>query len=198
MKKFISLAVALAMILSAVPMLAFAADATTETFTLFDAAAAIDEGDHHGDVALKGYGWTSADSGVLLSTQWSAAGTWNEEPWGAPALMFFRSAGPQQGTDETKHADLDNAALTEGASKITIEFNFAMQTDNDNYQYWYFKDLDGNTFAQLHYDKNGPCDAGIDNPTVYAEQNLSAAAAVRGTNMKIEAAKNESGKWTVT
>lgn len=196
MKKLISLAVALAMIISVMPMFGLTAAAAAEEKVLFDAATTINEGEYHGDIDLTKYGWTADADGVKFSTQWSESGAWNTAPWGEPALMFFRANIPAAGTDETKSATIDNAAVTAGATRIAIEFKFAMQTDNDNYQYWSFKDLDGKTFAQLHYDKNGPCDAGITKPVEYAT-GAAAASALCGTTMKIEAVKGETD-WTVT
>lgn len=196
MKKFISLAVALAMILSVCPV--FNAFAAVEETVLFDAAQ-IDTSSHGGDIALSDYGWTGNEGGAAFSPQWSTSGTWNKSPWGAAGLMFFRTGARANGANEDKVATFENKAITAGTDKIIIEYTFAMQDQSNNYQTWRFNDLDGKAFATVYYDQGvkaatGP--AGGDSTNIYAN-GKDAVYALRGTTMKIEAIKGESD-WTVT
>ncbi len=197
MKKFISLAVALAMMLSVCPLLAFAA---TETVTLFDATI-IEKGNHHGDVDLADYGW-SGNSGAAFSTQWSDGGVWSSSPYGDAALMFFRTgARGDKEPVETKTATFGNSELTKGATKLVFEYKFATQTADNDYQTWQFKDLDDKVFATVYYDKNVKATVGAkggseDGNLKYVGTGADVLA-LRGTTMKIEAVKGASN-WTVT
>ena len=197
MKKIISLAVVLAMIISCVPVFTITASAATQTYVLFDASAM--DTSTHSDIALTDGGW-AGDEGATFSSQWSTGGTWNTEPWGAAGLMFWRVGPRQNGLSEEPTATIDDGLLSAGAEKIVIEYTFAMQQADNNYQTWNFKDLDGNTFATVYYDQGvkattGPL-GGSDDAVAYAD-GKDAVYALRGTAMKIEAAKN-GGKWTVT
>ncbi len=199
MRKILSLAVALAMVLSVVPMMPAALAAGTSG-TLFDAAEIVT--DTHGDLSPADYGWHGSSDGVKFSSQWSQTGTWNEN-FGAAALMFFREGKRATGNgsdqkDEDKTASFGLASASAGASKITIEYNFAMQSVGNNYQTWTFKDLDDKTFAAVYYDQGVKACAGTagSSDVVYANGKDNVYA-LRGTPMKIEAVKGDAG-WTVT
>ncbi len=195
MKKILSLAVALAMVIACVPMMAITASAAAGSYVLFDASML--DTSTHGDIALTNYGW-SGDQGAVFSSQWSNKGTWNTDPWGAAGLMFWRVGARQDGNDEDKTANISGREISAGAEKIVIDYTFAMQDEDNNYQTWYFKDLDGNTFATVYYDQGVKATAGAggSSAATYAD-GKDAVYALRGTSMQIVAAKN-GGSWTVT
>ena len=231
-KRILALVVSLAMVLAIVPSFAITASAAGEEVVLFDIAdvevptevvdvpAEDEEGDEpaesateikivHGDIALQG-GVSSADAGVVFSNQWSENGTWNEAPWGATGLMFFRANGRGNGSDETKTAAFDNAADTKLATKVAVEFNYAAQVANNNYQTWEFVDNDGDIFARLYVDigqdsKDGKNNAHVEVGTDAGKKNYIESTptsredviAFLGANVKIEAVPGEAG-WTVT
>ncbi len=178
-----------------VPAKTFDGSKILTNFTAFDAANI--SGETHGDIPLSDYDWNSGESGVCFSTQWSATGTWNED-FGEAGLMFFRAEARANGNNEDKTASMNFASATAGTEKIVIEYNFAMQDESNNYQTWYFKDIDGNTFATVYYDQGVKACVGEggSNGTIYAE-NSAAVYALRGTPMKIEAVKGAED-WTVT
>lgn len=197
MKKVISLAVVLAMILSCLPAFTITAGAQTEAYVLFDASAL--DTSFHGDIPLTDCGWSGGE-GANFSAQWGADGTWEGEPWGRAGLMFWRVGARQNGEAEDITAVIDDGAISAGASEITIEYTFAMQEEDNNYQTWYFKDLDGNVFATVYYDQGvkatfGPGGGG-DDAKVYAD-GKDAVYALRGTTMKIEAFKTGT-TWSVS
>ncbi|MCH5186890.1 MAG: BNR-4 repeat-containing protein [Oscillospiraceae bacterium] len=205
MKKFISLVVALAMILSICPVLnAFAA---VEETVVFDAAE-IDTATH-GDIQLADYGWSANEGGALFSSQWSTGGAWNVAPWGVAGLMFFRTGARANGTDETKVATFDDGAITAGSDKIVIEYTYATQEASDLYQRWHFLDVDGKEFATVYTDagsatSGGVQNAGMDiggvNGTAYAlvSHDRSKVLGMRGVPFRIEAVKAADGTYTVT
>ena len=195
MKKTLSLAVVLAMIITCLPAFALTASAATGSYVLFDASL-IDTA-VHGDIPLAEYGW-SGDQGAVFSAQWSGKGTWNTDPWGPGALMFWRVGPRQNGQDENKTAEISGKEISAGAEKIVIDYTFAMQEEDNNYQTWTFNDLDGNAFATVYYDQGVKACAGAggSSAAAYAD-GKDAVYALRGTKMNITAVKGGSG-WTVT
>lgn len=195
MRKIISLAVVLAMVIVCLPAFTVAASASAESYVLFDASL-IDTGTH-GDIALSSCGWTG-DSGAVFSSEWSSYGTWNSDPWGPAGLMFWRVGPRQDGNDENPSATIPGKEISAGAEKIVIDYTFAMQDENNNYQTWYFKDLDGNAFATVYYDQGVKATAGAGGSSAdsYADSSEEVYN-LRGTKMNITAVKN-AGAWTVT
>ncbi len=195
MKKFLSMAIVLAMIVSCVPMLAITASAALGSYVLFDAS--LIDTSVHGDIPLDEYGW-SGDQGAVFSSQWSENGTWNTDPWGPGALMFWRVGQRQNGNDENLTANVSGSEISAGAEKIVIDYTFAMQDEDNNYQTWTFNDLDGNPFATVYYDQGVKACAGSggSSAAAYAD-GKDAVYALRGTSMNITAVKSGSG-WTVT
>ncbi len=207
MKKLISLAVALAMIISVVPMFGLTAAAAVETTVLFDAAD-IDTSTH-GDIQLADYGWTGNEGGAVFSSQWSDTGTWNAQPWGGAGLMFFRSGARQNNTDETKVATFDNYGISVGAEKVVIDYSYATQEQSDNYQRWHFLDVDDNEFATVYTDAGSAKTNNVENAvveigglngaavTTLVSHNRADVLALRGVPFRIEATKNGAGATVV-
>ncbi len=207
MKKILSLAVALAMIVSVVPMFGLTAAAATETTVLFDAAD-IDTSTH-GDIQLTDYGWTGNEGGAVFSSQWSDTGTWNAQPWGDAGLMFFRSGARSNGTDETKVATFDDYGMTVGAEKVTIDYIYATQEESDNYQRWHFLDVDDNELATVYTDAGSAQTNNVDNAVVeigglngaavtsLVSHNRAEVLALRGVPFRIEITKAGEGATVV-
>lgn len=207
MKKLISLAVALAMIISVVPMFGLTAVAAVETTVLFDAAD-IDTSTH-GDIQLADYGWTGNESGAVFSSQWSDTGTWNAQPWGDAGLMFFRFGARQNSTDENKVATFDDYGMTVGAEKVTIDYTYATQEESDNYQRWHFLDVDDNELATVYTDAGSAQTNNVDNAVVeigglngaavtsLVSHNRTEVLALRGVPFRIEITKADEGATVV-
>lgn len=186
-KRFLSLVVALAMVLAFVPAMASAA---AEEQVLFDTANLTITGEQNLDQG----GWTAAGNGadVKWNQNWGDNGVWGSQ--GTYALMFFFTN--QRGTgDGSAEAIINSAAGTKGAEKISIDFNFACQEVADLYQRWNFKDNDGNTFATFYFDKNVRAEVGNTATSIAATG--ADVLAMRGQAINITATKNAEGKYDV-
>ena len=193
LKRFLALAVSLAMVLSMVPAFSLTASAAEET-VLFDVDNITGSGEQEISVA----GWTKTENGAAVrwNQNWGAEGTGVWGSTGTYALMFFFSNTRGSSNGNTS-ATINTAANTKGATKVSVNFNFACQTAADLYQRWWFRDADGNNFASFYFDKNVKAEVGMNTITQVAASG-SDVLAMRGTNIDITAEKNEAGTYTVT
>lgn len=158
MKKFISIVVALAMVLSVVPMFALADDSETavDTIVLFDIAQQNITANEGVTTDLSNFGWTASgdasqggNSNLRFSLHWTNDGEIRGED--KKAMTVFDSANDN--TDRTVVASIDSANDTAGTEKLTIEYSWGMRSDKtDNYQSWAFTDIDGNVIAKTYID----------------------------------------------
>ncbi len=184
-KRFLALAVALMMVLSIVPAMTVSA---AEETVLFD----IDNVPGSGEQTLNVAGWTAVESGAAArwNQNWGpeATGVWGGGT-GTYALMFFFT-NPRQGGDGNVTATIDSAANTNGATKVTLDFNFATQESENIYQTWTFLDVDGNEYARLAFDRNNTVRFGFNDTPAHDGSGTDAVYGFRGTNIKIETIKN--------
>lgn len=215
MKKLISIVVALAMVLSVVPMLAFAADTSTEdTIVLFDITQQDITANEGTSTDLSNFGWTASgdasqgsNSNLRFSLHWTNDG----EIKGAEkkAMTVFDSANDS--TDRTVVASVNSANDTAGTEKITIEYSWGMRSDkSDNYQSWSFTDIDGNVIAKTYIDAgtatnenggNAQFKIGKDENHVVVAQGEGSRTnvlALRGIPFKVEAVKQSDGTFVTT
>ncbi|MBQ7876464.1 MAG: hypothetical protein IJ316_04160 [Clostridia bacterium] len=188
LKRFLALAVSLAMVLTMVPAFSLTASAAEET-VLFDVDNITTTGEQTLDVA----GWTATESGAAArwNQNWGAEGTGVWGSTGTYALMFFFSNKRQAG-DGNVTATIDSAANTKGATKVTVDFNFATQECGNIYQTWTYLDADGNEYARLAFDRNNTVRLGNGDVAAHSGSGTSAVYGFRGTNIKIETVKNTS------
>ncbi len=148
-KKILSFAVVLAMVLTVVPTFGLVASAADEQ-VIYD----LNSYDYTGEVLVDNYGLTSVGHVRLNEKNWQK-GEWGDygDGNGQSTLTFFKNTAKGAGNGVTEVATFNNAANSLDAGKIVIDFKFASrQTSDDNYMTWYFKDLDGNSFARIFWD----------------------------------------------
>ncbi len=206
-KRFLSLAVALCMVLAFLPAMASAAAEEKVLFDMADIAEAISgqevdlNGDAHGLVGtgyvkLNGRAWTD--------------GVWVGSNGASPVLSFFKNTG-KGGNDVNEVATFANGALTAGAEKITVDFKLALtNAETDNYGTWYIRDVDGKRFARFFWDvgtakdaapiENAEAKYGVNADTSFvprAEGSREQVLALRNVPFRVEAVKAAEG-YTVT
>ncbi len=151
-KKLLAMIVALAMVMTVVPVFGLTAGAAEE-LVLFDMAniASTFSGQ---EVALdtETHGLTASGYVRLNASNWND-GVW--ETGTSPTLTFFKTtSGSNDGSgEEIESATFANAALSDGATKVTVDFVLALRDGyKDHYVTWYFTDNDGNNFARFYFD----------------------------------------------
>lgn len=218
MKKIISLAVALAMVLSVVPFgAALAAADDGEMIVLFDIAQQDITADDGSETALSNYGWTASgdatqgsQSNLRLSLHWTNDG----EIKGSDKKALTVFDGANDSTDRTVVASVDSANATAGSEKLVFEYSWGMRSDKtDNYQSWSFLDLDGNVIAQTYIDAgtatnenggNAQFRLGTDSETYYYVVSQGSGSrdkvlALRAVPFRVEAVKqSDDGTYIVT
>ncbi|MBQ3111005.1 MAG: hypothetical protein IJC69_07690 [Clostridia bacterium] len=185
LKRFLALAVSLAMVLTMVP--AFSLTASAEETVLFDVDTITGSGEQEISVA----GWTKTENGAAVrwNQNWGAEATGVWGSTGTYALMFFFSNG-RNTSDGNVTAAINNAAATSGATKVIVDFNFATQEKDNIYQTWTFFDADGNDYARLAFDRNNTVRLGNGDVAAHSGSGTAAVYGFRGTNIKIETIKN--------
>lgn len=191
-KKILSFVLALAMIMAVVPSFGLVASAADEV-TLFDVANLTISGEQ----AISTGGWTATESGAAVrwNQNWGTNGVWGST--GTYALMFFFS-NSRGSNDGNVTAAIDTASDTDGATKVTVDFNFATQEASNIYQTWNFRDVDGNTYAKLAFDRNSTVRLGNNSETAVTESGTTAVYGFRGTNIKIVTEKTSATAYTIT
>ncbi len=205
-KRFLSLVVALCMVLAFVPAMASAAEEQV-LFDMADIAEAIagQEVDLNGEAhGLVGTGY------VKLNGRAWTDGAWVGSNGTSSVLSFFKNTG-KGGNDVTEAATFANSALTVGAEKITVDFKLALtNAETDNYGTWYIRDVDGKRFARFFWDvgtakdadpvENAEAKYGVNTDTSFvarAEGSREQVLALRNVPFRVEAVKAAEG-YTVT
>ncbi|MBR5535529.1 MAG: chitobiase/beta-hexosaminidase C-terminal domain-containing protein, partial [Clostridia bacterium] len=190
MKKFMSLMVVIAMVLSMIPVVITAEAGLVVAFDTKDLTI-------QGEKELAGTLWlaTEKDCRVRWNQNWTKDGKWDTGISGDYSLMFFASTAP--GTaDCTAQANFMNSAEMLKSENIVISFEFACQEKDNLYQRWNFKDNDNNVFATIYFDVNEKVSVGLKEKDVVTGKHK--AYEIRGQKFVVEAKKDADGKYTVT
>ncbi len=207
-KKILSVAVVLAMVMAVVPAFGLVASAAGgDEVTLFDytqytsSDLYTQSGSGVGDLKDKSKLPWSLPNGVNFNTNYGGTGVWGSVSNEHPALMFFHVSN-RGVADDVLTATLNDASKSAAATKLDIKFKFASDDQWANYQTWEFKDLDGKVFARFFADvgtDNPSIKIGLDsNETPYLEGDRAQVLAARGTEFEIVAEIQDDGSYLVT